>query len=102
MVRFTFPHFNEWNFCEQGTEQSSQVGMSNKTEGQYAPAVVGGAFRQRGPMNLQPLPLMGDNMNLDEQEMMRIRTERARCAGGWIPEFRKRKAFQEAFGSIWI
>lgn len=89
---------------EQGTEQSSQAGVSTTTQGKYAPAVAGGAFMQPRPTGMapQPLPLGGPDMHLDDEEMMRLRAEKGSRAGGWTPDFGKKRALEEAFGSLWL
>ncbi|GAB4838142.1 hypothetical protein Ancab_027671 [Ancistrocladus abbreviatus] len=73
--------------------------------GQYAPAVAGGAFAQPRPTGMapQPLPLGGGpDMQLDDEEMMKLRAEKGGRAGGWSPEFSRKRALEEAFGSLWI
>lgn len=75
-------------------------------QGQYAPTVPGGQPRPTG-MGPQPLPLGGGldhqgNYAIDDEEMMRLRAERGGRAGGWTAELSKRRALEEAFGSIWI
>lgn len=88
--------------AEVATE--SQAGISTTTQGQYAPAVAGGAFMQPRPMGMapQPLPLGGPDMNLDDEELMRLRAEKGGRAGGWTPELGRKRALEEAFGSLWI
>ncbi|GMH23284.1 hypothetical protein Nepgr_025127 [Nepenthes gracilis] len=84
--------------------QSSQAGFSGAAQGQYAPVVAGGSFQPR-PMGMatQPLPLGGSlDMPLDDEEMMRLRAERGGRAGGWSPELSRKRALEEAFGSLWI
>ena len=39
---------------------------------------------------------------LDDEEMLRLRAERGGRAGGWSVEFSRKRALEEAFGSIWI
>ncbi|CAO2823079.1 unnamed protein product [Amaranthus hypochondriacus] len=80
---------------------TEQIGMSTTTQGQYAPAVAGGSLMQPRPMGPQPQPL-GIDMNLDEEKMMRLRAENNGRCGGWNPEFVKKRALEEAFGSLWI
>lgn len=88
--------------CEQAAEQNSQAGMSTTTQGQYAPAVAAGQFMQPRPMGMssQPLPLGGSDMN--EEEFMKLRAEKGGRAGGWSPELGRKRALEEAFGSLWI
>ncbi|GAB4838147.1 hypothetical protein Ancab_027676 [Ancistrocladus abbreviatus] len=90
---------------EQATSQSSQASFSGVPQGQYAPAVAGGAFAQPRPTGMapQPLPLGGGpDMQLDDEEMMKLRAEKGGWAGGWSPEFSRKRALEEAFGSLWI
>lgn len=80
------------------TGQGVQTGFS--TEGHYAPTV-----RPTG-MAPQPLPV-GGGMDFhayaaDDEEMTRLRAERGGRAGGWSVELSKKRAFEEAFGSIWV
>ncbi|XP_058095829.1 uncharacterized protein LOC131241149 [Magnolia sinica] len=79
-------------------------------QGQYAPAVAGGAFAQPRPTGMvpqaQPVPVGGgldmQGYGGDDEETQKLRAERGRRAGGWTVELSKRRAFEEAFGSIWI
>ncbi|KAL2936433.1 CDK-activating kinase assembly factor MAT1 [Bienertia sinuspersici] len=89
--------------AEVATEQSSQTGTTT-TQGQYAPAVAGAAFMQPRPTGMapQPLPLGGPDMNLDDEEMMKLRAEKGARAGGWTPELCKKRALEEAFGALWV
>lgn len=86
-----------------GPSQSSQAGVSG--QGQYAPTVPGGQPRPTG-MAPQPVPLgVGFDMHgyaADDEEMMKLRAERGGRAGGWSIEFSRKRAFEEAFSSIWI
>lgn len=89
-----------------GANQTSQAGFNSGMQGQYAPTVPGGQPRPTG-MGPQPLPLGGGldhqgNYAIDDEEMMRLRAERGGRAGGWTAELSKRRALEEAFGSIWI
>ncbi|KAM7268898.1 hypothetical protein ACFE04_011064 [Oxalis oulophora] len=78
--------------------QSSQ-GIN--VQGQYAPTMAGGQPR---PMGQQPLPLGSGlhDYSMDDEEMMKIRAEKASKAGGWSIEISKKRALEEAFSSIWI
>lgn len=86
----------------QAADQSFQAGLSTGTQGQYAPTFAGGQPRPTG----QPVPLgAGPDMQgygLDDEEMLRLRAERGGRAGGWSVEFSRKRALEEAFGSIWI
>lgn len=81
------------------------MGYSVGTQGQYAPTFAGGQPRPTG-MAPQPIPLGGGPDMLgyatDDEEMMKLRAERGGRAGGWSAELSKRRALEEAFGSIWI
>lgn len=79
-------------------------------QGQYAPAVAGAAFTQPRPTGMmphvQPGPVGGGSeiqgsLGFDE-ETQKLRAERGARAGGWTVELSKRRAFEEAFGSMWI
>ncbi|RWR82333.1 CDK-activating kinase assembly factor MAT1 [Cinnamomum micranthum f. kanehirae] len=87
--------------------QSLQAGG---VQGQYAPAVAGAAFTQPRPTGMmphvQPGPVGGGSeiqgsLGFDE-ETQKLRAERGARAGGWTVELSKRRAFEEAFGSMWI
>ncbi|KAL8133299.1 uncharacterized protein LOC141712468 [Apium graveolens] len=77
--------------------QSSQGAIG--AGGNYAPAVAGGAIAQ-------PIPIgSGHEMlgyQFDDEEMMKLKAERGGKAGGWSIELSKKRALEEAFGSIWI
>ncbi|CAI9114830.1 OLC1v1015639C1 [Oldenlandia corymbosa var. corymbosa] len=85
------------------TNQSSQVGT---TTGQYAPAIAGGLIGQPRPTGMapQPVPLgSGHDISMydyEDEEKMRQRAGKAARAGGWSIEFSKKRALEEAFGSI--
>lgn len=92
---------------KQATSQSSQAGFSGAAaqSGHYAPAIAGAAMGQ--PRPTQPVPIGGtfDSLHAygtDDEEMMKLRAERGGKAGGWSAELSKRRALEEAFGSIWI
>jgi len=89
---------------EQVTEQNPQAVQSATAQGHYAPAMTGGQLMQPRPMGMgpQPVPLGGPDMHLDDEEMMRLRAERGGRAGGWSPELSRKRALEEAFGSLWI
>lgn len=53
----------------------------------------------------QPLPLGGSDMPGyagDDDETMRLRAERGARAGGWSLEISRKRALEEAFGSMWV
>lgn len=76
---------------------NSQPGPSTGTQGQYAPAIPGGT---------QPKPVrlgLGSDVSmyeLDDEEKMKIRAEKAARAAGWSTELSKERALEEAFGSL--
>ncbi|KAK9705694.1 hypothetical protein RND81_07G076000 [Saponaria officinalis] len=86
---------------DMATDQNTQTGVSVTAQGQYAPAIAGGAFMQPRPTH-QPVPLGGPDLNLDDEEMTRLKAERGGRAGGWTPEFGRKRALEEAFGSLWL
>ncbi|XP_010040840.2 uncharacterized protein LOC104429702 [Eucalyptus grandis] len=82
---------------------NSQAGLSVGTQGQYAPAIAGGQPRPTG-MAPQPVPL-GTGLDIhgyDDEEMIKLRAERGGRAGGWSIELSKKRALEEAFGSLWL
>ncbi|XP_059648633.1 uncharacterized protein LOC132294699 [Cornus florida] len=88
------------------TSQSSQGGVGAGFQGPYAPAIAGVAQPRPTSMASQPVPI-GPGIGMqghafDDEEMMRLRAERGGKAGGWSLEFSKKRALEEAFGSIWI
>ncbi|KAG4914754.1 hypothetical protein AAZX31_19G033500 [Glycine max] len=86
---------------DSATNQNSQAGFGAVPQGQYAPTFAGGQPRPTG-MAPQPLPLGGGDMPGfagDDEETKRLRTERA---GGWSGEISRKRALEEAFGSIWV
>eukprot|EP00262_Sarcandra_glabra_P008773 TRINITY_DN2250_c0_g1_i1.p1 TRINITY_DN2250_c0_g1~~TRINITY_DN2250_c0_g1_i1.p1 ORF type:complete len:197 (+),score=44.50 TRINITY_DN2250_c0_g1_i1:94-684(+) len=88
--------------------QGSQSGSGVTVHGQYAPAVPGGSFGQPRPTGPAPQPVPvggGPDMHCyaaEDEETLKLRAERGGRAGGWTAELSKRRAFEEAFGSIWI
>ncbi|XP_061367803.1 uncharacterized protein LOC133310825 isoform X1 [Gastrolobium bilobum] len=85
------------------SNQNSQAGLGAVPQGQYAPTFPG----QPRPTGMapQPLPLGGGDMlgyAGDDEETMRLRAERGARAGGWSLELSRKRALEEAFGSMWI
>ncbi|KAK1257883.1 hypothetical protein QJS04_geneDACA017396 [Acorus gramineus] len=95
---------------EEAAGTSSQLGTGAVGQGQYAPAIAGGSVGQPRPMGMaaQPLPVGGGtdmfahDYGAENEESLKIRAERGARAGGWTEELGKQRAFEEAFGSIWI
>ncbi|CAK8533645.1 unnamed protein product [Lathyrus sativus] len=79
---------------------NSQAGVGTVPQGQYAPTVAGGQPRPTGMMGPQPLPLGGSDAGyiVENEETFRRRAR----AGGWSKEISRKRAFEEAFGSIWV
>ncbi|GAB2291535.1 hypothetical protein Dimus_025788 [Dionaea muscipula] len=87
---------------ETDSSQNPQMGLSGAPHGQYVPAIAGAAFQPR-PIGMAPQPLPhGGGADIDDEEMMRRRSENGGRAGGWSPEFSRKRALEEAFGSLWI
>ncbi|CAJ1947242.1 unnamed protein product [Sphenostylis stenocarpa] len=85
------------------TNPNSQAGFGAVPQGQYAPT-FGGQPRPTG-MAPQPLPLGGGDMlgfAGDDKESKRLREEREARAGGWSTEISRKRAHEEAFGSLWV
>jgi CDK-activating kinase assembly factor MAT1 len=86
-------------------DQNSQaVGATGG--GQYAPSMAAPMFMQPRPTGpvAQPVPIGGGNANSmpEDEATQRQRAERAARAGGWTPELCKKRAVEEAFGSLWL
>lgn len=85
---------------------NSQPGPSTGTQGQYAPAIPGGTQPRPTGMAPQPLRLgFGSDVSmyeLDDEEKMKIRAEKAAKAAGWSAELGKKRALEEAFGTLWL
>jgi len=86
-------------------DQNSQaVGATGG--GQYAPSMTAPMFMQPRPTGpaAQPVPIGGGNANSmpEDEATQRQRAERAARAGGWTPELCRKRAFEEAFGSLWL
>lgn len=86
------------------TSQGFQGGVGASTQGQYAPAVAGGAIPQ--PRPTQPIPIGSNNdmhaYHYDDEEMMRLRAKRGGRAGGWSIELSRKRALEEAFSTLWV
>lgn len=78
---------------------NSQAGFGAVPQGQYAPTIAGGQPRPTG-MGPQPLPLGGGDAGYVVQNEETLR--RQARAGGWSIEISRKRALEEAFGSIWI
>lgn len=69
---------------------SSDTGFA--PQGQYAAATI-----------RQPVPVIEGRLDTQEdEEITRLRAERGGRAGGWSIELSRKRAFEEAFASIWI
>lgn len=79
--------------------QNSQAGFGAVPQGQYAPTFAGGQPRPTG-MGPQPLPLGGGDAGYaaDDEERRRLGAR----AGGWSIEISRKRALEEAFGSMWV
>ncbi|KAG2384178.1 uncharacterized protein HKW66_Vig0150590 [Vigna angularis] len=86
------------------TNQNSQTGFGAVPQGQYAPTFAGGQPRPTG-MAPQPLPLGGGDMlgfAGDDEESKKLRDERGARSGGWSVEISRKRAYEEALGSLWV
>nr|GLL42337.1 CDK-activating kinase assembly factor MAT1 [Ipomoea trifida] len=83
---------------------SSQAGPSTVPQGHYAPAIAGGAIGQ--PRPTQPVPIGSTHdmfgLEVEDEEKLRERAERAARAGGWSVEISRKRALEEAFASLWV
>ncbi|CAH9136781.1 unnamed protein product [Cuscuta epithymum] len=81
--------------------QSSQAGPSTVPHGQYAPAIAIGQ-----PRPTQPVPIAAAHdvygFEVEDEEKLRERTERAARAGGWSVEISRKRALEEAFSTLWV
>lgn len=70
-----------------------------ETARQAANSQAGGQPRPTG-IGPQPLPIRGADMGhaADDKETMRLRAR----AGGWNIEISRKRALEEAFGSMWV
>ncbi|KZV57083.1 hypothetical protein F511_05957 [Dorcoceras hygrometricum] len=86
---------------------SSQAGSSTGTQGHYAP-VTGVGISQPRPTGMapQPLPLGSSHemlgLEYEDEEMMKLRAEKAARAGGWSIEMTRTRALEDAFSSIFV
>ncbi|KAI4320741.1 hypothetical protein MLD38_034186 [Melastoma candidum] len=79
----------------QGSQSEFSTGKQR-----YALTVAGG---QTQPMG-HPIPL-GTSLEMqgyDEEEMAKLCAEKGGRARGWSVEFSRKRAIEEAFGSLWI
>ncbi|KAL1317199.1 hypothetical protein HN51_069304 [Arachis hypogaea] len=87
---------------DAAANQNSQAGFGAAPQGLYAPTFAG----QPRPTGMapQPLPLGGGDMlgYADDEETMRLRAERGAKAAGWSMEISRKRALEEAFGSMWV
>lgn len=80
------------------SEQVQSIGQA--PSGIYAPAVAtGGVFVQPKPAVLTSHDREG---LFENEETKKLREERGARAGGWTPELGRRRAFEEAFSSLWV
>lgn len=80
--------------------QGPQAGSSTGPQGHYAPAVAGGIAQ---PRPTQPLPVGSiPGLEYEDEETMKLRAEKAARAGGWSLEISRKRALEEAFGSLWV
>ncbi|CAM8931030.1 unnamed protein product [Rhodiola kirilowii] len=90
---------------DMSANNSFQAGLVVGQQGQYAPTIAGGQPRPTG-MAPQPVPIGGGmdmlGYSMEDEETMRLRAERGSRAGGWSIELSKKRAFEEAFASIWV
>ncbi|OAE18665.1 hypothetical protein AXG93_4448s1000 [Marchantia polymorpha subsp. ruderalis] len=93
---------------EQVKEAPGSTGIQAGAAGQYAPSMVAGSmFMQPRPMGPggQPMPLGTSTYNgegIEDPAAQKIREERGARAGGWTPELGRKRAFEEAFCSVWV
>ncbi|RAL54650.1 hypothetical protein DM860_001778 [Cuscuta australis] len=81
--------------------QSSQAGPSTVQQGQYAPAIAIGQPRPTQPVPIGPTHDMF-GFEIEDDEKLRERTERAARAGGWTVEISRKRALEEAFATLWV
>ncbi|CAN8326673.1 unnamed protein product [Cochlearia groenlandica] len=92
--------------CKAQPPQTDADTSSN--HGIAAGAAYNQASRATG-MGPQPVPIGGgggggENQRyaMEDEAMMRLKAERAPCAGGFSLEISKKRALEEAFASIWV
>ncbi|MCO5603375.1 hypothetical protein L7F22_057525 [Adiantum nelumboides] len=83
---------------EVASEQAQPFAQA--PSGIYAPAVApGSTFMQPKPAVLSSHDREG---LAEDEETKKLRKERGARAGGWTPELGRRRAFEEAFSSLWV
>ncbi|KAJ7563313.1 hypothetical protein O6H91_03G105600 [Diphasiastrum complanatum] len=98
----------ENGFPEIKVSNGEQVALQAAPSGQYAPALLpGGLYMQPRPAGSGPQPVpVGGPFNNDsvpeDEEARRVRIERAARAGGWTADIVRKRALQEALGSLWV
>ena len=77
-----------------------QAASVQQTSGIYAPAVAPGS------VFVQPKPAAvassHDRDLYEDEDTRKQRQEKGAKAGGWTPELGRRRAFEEAFSSLWV
>lgn len=83
---------------EANSEQAQSFGQA--PSGTYAPAVApGSAFVQPKPAALTSHDREG---LFEDEETKKLRKERGARAGGWTADLGRRRAFEEAFSSLYV
>ncbi|XP_020223504.1 uncharacterized protein LOC109805734 [Cajanus cajan] len=87
---------------DMGASEKSEAGFGVDPQGQNARTFPGGNPRpsSSGP---QPIPLAWDDIFIhsdDDEETKRLKRLRANAAG-WSTEITRKRALEEAFGSMW-
>uniref|UniRef100_A0A0D6R4C4 MAT1 centre domain-containing protein n=1 Tax=Araucaria cunninghamii TaxID=56994 RepID=A0A0D6R4C4_ARACU len=90
---------------QPATGVANDVGLAQNSQamgiGQYNPI-----FMPPRPTGLtqQPVPIGGSNAHSvpEDEAAQRQRAERAARAGGWTNELCRKRAFEEAFSSLWV
>lgn len=93
----------------QGAGPNAQ-GIDVGNQGQYAPtSMLGGVLMQPRPTGVAPQPVPvgapADPLQgyaTDDEETTKLWAGRGGRAGGWTTKSSKRRALEEAFGSIWM
>lgn len=82
---------------------AEQVQSIGQPTGMYAPAVAAGTvFMQPKPTGPVSQALHDREGTFEDEEAKKLREERGARAGGWSPELVRRRAFEEAFSSLWV